>query len=98
MPCQAAQSTELRLLLQNGGPYLSGKEPCSQCLALAPRIYHISIATARIKVHSGIVVNIDRSSCLLSEAAKRYCAGSATQVRPAIVAVLASCGLEYGIL
>jgi glutathione S-transferase len=31
------------------GPYLSGKEPCAQCLALAPRIYHISIATARIK-------------------------------------------------
>lgn len=38
------------VLLQNGGPYLSGKEPCAQCLALAPRIYHISIATARIKV------------------------------------------------
>lgn len=35
---------------KNGGPYLSGKEPCSQCLALAPRLYHISVATDRIKV------------------------------------------------
>lgn len=34
---------------KNGGPYLSSKEPCSQCLALAPRLYHISVATDRIK-------------------------------------------------
>lgn len=35
---------------KNEGPYLSGQEPCSQCLALAPRLYHMSVATDRIKV------------------------------------------------
>jgi hypothetical protein len=47
------------LLLQNGGPYLSGKEPCAQCLALAPRIYHISIATARIKVQNDVAFTVN---------------------------------------
>jgi hypothetical protein len=32
------------------GPYLSGNSPCAQCLAIAPRVYHLSIATREIKV------------------------------------------------
>ena len=33
------------------GPYLSGTSPCAQCLAIAPRVYHLSIATKEIKVN-----------------------------------------------
>ena len=58
------------LSLQNGGPYLSGKEPCSQCLALAPRIYHISIATARIKVQHHVTLTVDSPWLIASEGYK----------------------------
>jgi len=34
---------------KSDGPFLSGKEPCSQCFKLAPQLYHISVATDKIK-------------------------------------------------
>lgn len=37
---------------KSDGPFLSGKEPCAQCIKLAPQLYHIGIATDRIKVGS----------------------------------------------
>jgi len=45
---KSLQSLEDHLAKQSG-PYICGDSVCAQCMAIAPRVYHLSIATKALK-------------------------------------------------
>lgn len=69
---------------KSDGPFLSGKEPCAQCFKLAPQLYHISIATDKIKGWP-IPKKYENIYTFLSAMKSRPCWGPAAPVNDDVV-------------